>query len=360
MTDWTKKNLLPLSDLEFWYQYEEGVSGNNFINDYSTHNRDLSCASSGAPVLTDDVINGEPAWRFNGSSNPLSVTSSFTVKHMFVIAAFDEATFAQYRGLLSSPTTNWGLVGENGTTKFFDFDGTIIYRKADVLFDHANEKAPMSGVFALIEWLGPSGVAVDGIQIGQQTSLSARKMLGYFVEAFAYSAEQNTLRRRMIYEYVAMRYHLWQQLSDPGPWIFPFQSNKTSSRELDRENFLSTPYDGAQKALVRGEFKDQLQLPFALRRQEEYEAARSFHEEHSPLKAFIFRDYRFLPPKDTGVRLDSSLREQGSDVTFRFNYAFDVIETELPDVTPPSVPGDVTVDGYSETELLIEFVDSTD
>jgi hypothetical protein len=31
--DWTKKNLLPLADLEFWYQYEEGVSANNFINE---------------------------------------------------------------------------------------------------------------------------------------------------------------------------------------------------------------------------------------------------------------------------------------------------------------------------------------
>jgi hypothetical protein len=148
MTDWTKKDLLPLSDLEFWYQYEEGVSTNNFINDYSTHNRDLACASSGAPVLTADVWNDSHGWRFSGTSNPLSVTSSFTVKHVFIIASNDEATFTDYRGLISSPTTNWGLVGNSGGNTFFDLSGSVIYRKDDVLYDHTNEKAPMSGSFA--------------------------------------------------------------------------------------------------------------------------------------------------------------------------------------------------------------------
>jgi hypothetical protein len=341
MTDWTKTNLLPLADLEFWYQYEEGVSANNFINDYSSHNRDLSCASSGAPVLTADILNGEPAWRFDGTSNPLSVTSSFTVRHLFVIASADEATFAEFRGLISSPTTDWGLVGEISTSKFFDFSGSIIYRKDDVLFDPAEEMAPVSGKLALIEWLDPAGVAVDGIQIGQQINLSARKWKGYFVEAFGYSTEQNTLRRRMIYEYVAMRRHLWQRAEDGGPFVFPFPGGKTTGKERDRENYLSTPYDGPQKALVRGIYKDQLSIPFALRRQEEFDAAQAFFEQHSPIEPFIFRDYRFFPPRDTKVRFASSFREQGSDTSFRFNYGFDVVETANV-VTVPD-PGDVDI-----------------
>jgi hypothetical protein len=325
MTDWTKKDLLPLSDLEFWYQYEEGVSTNNFINDYSTHNRDLACASSGAPVLTADVWNDSHGWRFSGTSNPLSVTSSFTVKHVFIIASNDEATFTDYRGLISSPTTNWGLVGNSGGNTFFDLSGSVIYRKDDVLYDHTNEKAPMSGSFAIMEWFEPTGVPVDGIVIGQQNSIAGRKWKGYFLEAFGYSAEQNTLRRRMIYEYIAMRRHLWQRSSDGGPFVFPFPGGKSTGKDRERETFISTPYDGPQKALVRGSFKDQMQIPFSLRRQEEWDAAQAFYDQHSPLTDFAYRDYRYFPPRDFFGHFGSSLREQGSDVSFRFNYAFDFV-----------------------------------
>lgn len=329
MTDWTKKPIVPRANLQAWHQYEAGVSANNLINDYSGNSRHLTCASSGAPVMTLNVLNGEPGWNFNGSANFLNYTGTLTAAHIFILASGEDATFSTYRGLLSDSAPNSILVGDSGTDKFFDFSASFNseYRKADVVFAANNQKAPVSNVPLLIEVRINSGLgSLDGIQIGQQVNLTARKWKGYFFEELIYSTVQSELARFRIYQYFAMRYKIWPK-NAAGLNIFPFASNKTRSAERAKEHYISEPYSGAEKSLVRGSFRGKYQMPYLLREQAEFEAAQAFYEAHSPINDFVMRDYRYYPYKEVKGRFNSPLSEQGSDVTHRFNYTFDFLET---------------------------------
>lgn len=325
---WPQMNVLPLDGIEGWWATEDGVSTNTLCKDYSDHERDLTCSSSGAPVLTDDVLNGEPAWYFSGSSNPLKYTGSVPVKHVFMIASFDEAIFAAFRGLLTDATSESLLVGDNGTNKLFDYSGTFTseYRLADIVYAHDTQAAPVSGAIGLIELQIPAGRTLDAIQVGQQTTFTGRKHKGYFKELIIYSKIKNDLERTRILRYFAMRSWLWPKTSG-GLYRFPFPADRVESRQRDQEHYLSEPYSGDPVALVRGNFKRATSLPFSLRLQQEYDAAEEFHRQHYPLSHFAVRDYRYNPARDFEVRATSAIKEQGSSVSYRFNYSFDVIET---------------------------------
>lgn len=329
--DWTKKNILPLGDMEAWHQYQAGESGHEIIYDYSGKGRHISCTVGNEPVLTSAVLNGRPAWYFNGSRTPLKYTGALTARHIFLVCAADEAVFTGYRGILSGATAGDVLTGDTGTDEFFDFGytafGSYEYRKANRIFTESTQKAPMSANFKLIEIKYPPGITMDGIQVGQQKTLTDRKFKGWFVEQLIYSQEKAAKERESIYQYFAMKFRLWEEY-DATRLIFPFPHDRARSSERGREHYLSEPYSGQEKALVRGQMRRSFELPFALRPQEEYEAAEAFHALHYPIAPFALRDHRFSPERISIVKTASPIREQGGDVSFRFNYAFDAIEVQ--------------------------------
>ena len=331
MTDWTKKNI-PRADLVAWHMHEPGVSANNSVLDYSGNALNVTCGAGNSPVIqTTAAINNQPAWYFNGSRDPLATASSAAqaVRHAFILCSHEDAAFNELRGVLSGKTVNAILVSNNTSDTFFDTStfgyGTTEYRKNDAVFANNNAKAPMSGTWALIELSFATGASIDGIQVGQQTNLSARKWKGWWADQLLYSTVKNETSRRFIYEYYARRYRVWQQNS-AGLYVFPFVSDKTRGEENDQETFLSEPYDGDPKALVRGSYKGMYTLQFSLREQEEYQATKAFRQQHGRTTKFVFRDYRYYPYQDVTVRFVSPLREQGSTVSYRFNYSVDVLE----------------------------------
>ena len=178
---------------------------------------------------------------------------------------------------------------------------------------------------AVIEIQATGGLSLGAIQIGKQTNLS-RLWKGYFFEDIAYSAIKNDAERQRIYEYFAMRYQVWSKDSTNTYWTFPFAANKTRSLEDDQETYLSEPYIGDPTALVRGNYKGAYSLPFLVREQAEFDAAKAFIRQHGYTTRFVIRDYRYYPYREVIVRRTSSLRELGSDVSYRFNYTFDVVE----------------------------------
>jgi hypothetical protein len=261
---------------------------------------------------------------------------------------------------LSDKTSITLLVGENGTDRFFDVSGseTFDYRKGELLYAHANQKAPMSGKAAVIELQIPGGVILDAIQIGKQTSFS-RLWKGYFFEEICYSSILNDLGRQRIYEYFAMRYQIWSQTA-AGLDVYPFAANRTRAVDDDVENYLSTPYTGDPKSLVRGSLVGAYDLPYVLREQAEFKAAKAFFKQHRPVTPFVFRDYRFYPYEEVAVRFTSSIKEQGSDVTYRFNYTFSVTELDAADVPPsldtlgPEAPTGLTIVDVTDTTVTVD------
>lgn len=324
---WKNMNLIPMADLEAWHMYEPGVSGHNVIYDYSGHDRHLTCGAGNAPVLTADVLNGQPGWYFNGSRDPLAWTGSVTLKHVFLVISLTDATFSAHHGILSGLTAGDILTTSNTGTLFYDLSATSS-RTRDILYASNAHVAPISENAAVVEVVFAAGVTMDGIQIGKQRDISgpARLHKGYFFDDVCYSAVKNDQERLRIYQYAAMRYHLWQRTA-AGLDVYPFVTNKPRSSELDQERYVSEPYSGDPTVLVRGSAKRAFTLPFTARTQAEFEAAETFHGAHRQPTHFAYRDYRFYPARDSECTITSSLREQGSDVTNRFNFAFDIAET---------------------------------
>jgi hypothetical protein len=358
--DWTiNPNYVPRKDLYAWHQYDPLTSADGVVNDFSGHGRHYGTAANKS-VLTLDVLNGQPGWYFDGTSDPMLYDSLSTFKHIFILARADEAVFSVYRGLLSDKTATTLLVGNQATNKFLDLTGeeTFDYYKSQVFYEPLSQFAPMAGNAAVIELQIPTGVTMDAIQIGKQR-IFERRWKGYFFEDIIYSEIKNAAERQRIYEYFAMRYQVWSMTVD-GLDLFPFAANRTRAVEIDIENYQSTPYNGQLKALVRGTDVGDYDLPYLLREQAEFDAATEFFKQHRPVTPFAIRDYRFCPAKEIPVRFTSSLREQGSDVTYRFNYTFGVHEigsTEVP--TPPIVDiGQLTDDGIPLTDETFTLTDS--
>jgi hypothetical protein len=243
---------------------------------------------------------------------------------------------------------------------------TTNYFKSDVLFADNNQKAPMSGAAAFIEIQAPGGITfATALKIGQQTTFTDRLWKGYFYDAFGYNSTLNDAGRQRAREYFAMRYQVWPK-NAAALDVFPFAANKTRSLDLDIENFVSTPYSGPKKDLTRGDFIGNYELQYLLREQMEFNAAQRFFEQHRPVVPFVLRDYRFVPYKEIPVDFTSSLREQGSDVTYRFNYTFSVesrgssVDAVSSDSRMPCIPTGLTLTVLSDSSIRVEWDETTD
>lgn len=237
--NWTNTRLVPMSGLEAWHKYDAGVSGNNIVYDSSGNGRTIQTLTAPHPVLTSNVINGQPAWYFNGTTtSPFIYTGAVTAKHIFILASAADATFSTYRGLLSDSNPYSILVGESQTTKFYDYSATFTstYRKSDVVYTATNQQAPVSGAFALIEIQIPAGLVLDGIQVGQQTNLTDRKWKGYFVDQLIYNRILTTAERRAVMLYFNLHY---AQFLVGVPLRFPDDSMLT----FRRSRFYAAPPD---------------------------------------------------------------------------------------------------------------------
>lgn len=320
------ESFITRTGLQAWHKYEAGVSANGLCNDYSGNGRHLVQAST-PPVLTSDVINGQPGWLFDGSANPLQATTSFTPKHIFILASATDATFDGYRTLLGGNSGDI-LTGDVGFARFYDFGygSNFVYRKNDVLFANASLTAPVSGAFALMEVQSPSGYALAQINVGWDVLATAgRKWKGYFIEDLMYSRVLSDAERHDVYEYIAMKYLLWKQNSS-GLNIFPFQPNWGQPLSESKRVLSSSAVSGAYKARSKSTQKKGIQPSFESRIAEEYDTAVAFNDEHYPGSTFIWKDDGFSPARETEMRFLSDVQMTRSEDFNDKEYNFQAIE----------------------------------
>lgn len=312
MTDWTKLGVVPRSGLIAWNGYKAGESTNAIISDLSGNGRDLDATGADPPALQMDVINGQPAWYFNGTDDALLWSGNITTKHLFVLAAFEDAAFADYQGLYSNEDQNSGdiLVSNPTGTNLFDFSGSLTYsyRKNDVLLANNAQAAPMGGQFGLIEVSSATGWAANGIQIGDQQSLG-RKFKGWYAESIAYSTVLSDVQRQMVYEYFAMKFYMWRKVAS-GLDVWPFQANWAYPFPTDKAVIASRSINGAFKAREKRPAKDAWELSFAGRSPEEVDAAKAFWDAKHPGTSFIYRDDAYSPSRDSEVLFASGISRQ--------------------------------------------------
>lgn len=236
--DWTFAGLVPFSGLLSWNQYDPDDAADGAMNDYSGNGKHLVQAST-PPSLVPGVMNNQPGWFFDGTSNPLKSASSasITVKHAFVLASATGAAFDAYRGLLTGKTAGPILISENTGTKFYNLygGGGMEYRKSDTLYTDTTLEAPMNERPELLEWQYSTGLALDGIQIGQDEADTARKWKGYVFDVILYNRILTTNERRRVMLYFNVRYGTNNRgvpLYFPSPDLLPERVGWVRFREV--------------------------------------------------------------------------------------------------------------------------------
>lgn len=293
---WSKRQIVPVPDMLFWHALDEAEDATD-IQDYSGNKRNLIVESS-APVLQSDVINGLPGVYFDGTKNPLNFTEDITLKHLFLITAFDGATFTGNEGLISGVGTNSILLGNGaGTNKFANLAfGDFVYRKSDVELAESNELSPMVN-FEILELVFPTGYALDGIQIGQDITNVGRKWKGWWIEQIGYGAVKNWFERMRVYHYFACKFHLWRELSD-GTKIFPFPNNHQSPFTPLRYKIQSPPLpNGKIKTRVKGSKLQAFDFNYGVRAQYEADAIDAFETDYFDGRVIAVENNSFYPPR---------------------------------------------------------------
>lgn len=200
--DWKKMDVVPTGSLAAWHQYVPGESTDGEVFDYSGNDRHLT-AETNTPTLVDAVLNDQPAWYFDGTNNPLAWAGELQLRHVYMVASFDEAVLFTAQGLMSGLTE-----GEILTTEVeigsFAFSG-------EPSIETPLSSALVPGTFGVIEVRYDEGVLLDGIQVGRRLDDMTSSFTGHYVETLAFEEMQNEFEQFMIAKYFAMRYHLWPQ-----------------------------------------------------------------------------------------------------------------------------------------------------
>lgn len=190
---WLDSGLIPTDGLVAWHAVVPGETGNDIVYDYSGNNRNASCSPTGAPTAASSALNDRAGMYFGGSNNALIYTGAVAVKHLFCLCSYEDAAFPAgsdgYKGIYSGTALGALLLGNQGTNKMChqpDNDPYTFYYNSEAK-SSADETAPVSGNFAVLEQRFTNAVNLAGLQIGQDRNNSARKWKGWFINALAFS-----------------------------------------------------------------------------------------------------------------------------------------------------------------------------
>lgn len=219
ITPWVDSGIVDRSGMAFWHSVVSAETGNSIVYDYSGNNRHASTAGDTVdspvnnPAVVGDAINGEPAIYFDGTDTPLKAPAfTMTLYQIFILAKFDGAAFTGYNGIFSTAALPILFGNNTGSTVFFDnnyFEASgYIYRKNGTVYAEENLAAPMNE-FALLELTFPTGFPVTtGIQYGRDRDFTARRWLGWFVDAMGFTSLRTDSQLARIRQYYRTKYDL--------------------------------------------------------------------------------------------------------------------------------------------------------
>lgn len=215
-----------IADLLFWYEADAivGLSDNDPVStweDLGPHGLDLTQSGSARPTFQENILNSLPAVQFDGTDDFMSTVSnvhkhdgSEELTHTFLVARYDAASFADFDGLitLNGPVSIDSyiiLVGDSGTTKFFNGGLDENYKKNGTSFADNDMQAPMN-TFAVVEIeQNISGVSPAGLMVGKDRDFTGGRfgtwhicaMVGYSTTGGISSSNAAGLRQHFYNKY---------------------------------------------------------------------------------------------------------------------------------------------------------------
>lgn len=330
---WVATGLIPTSGLLAWHMYEAGASGHHIIYDYSGNGRTIDSPTLNAPILTANVLYGQPGWYFDGASGtePLNWSGGLTVNHAFILAAHEDAAFNLNRGLLSGPTTGDILTSNSSGTDFFDLGlPNYSYRKSDIGYATNNQEAPMGNIPELIEVIDSDGLVLDGIQVGKQRTLAGRVWKGYFFEQFLYNRILDLSERKRIMLYFNIKFSQWRvglPLYFPSDDLMQFRRSRFYAAPLEYRD-VTDHFEFEDRGRTFNEAADtpprKWEYVYRSRTAEQAVIFDEFWNQARISRPFIFRDKYGVEWAD--VRIEDYNRKHEAHMSFKNDIEFKLVK----------------------------------
>jgi hypothetical protein len=155
---------------------------NPWENEIDGNTHSLEAATTDVTVVAD-VLGTHDALRFSATTNNAFLTDLNatgddipTIYDAWFVMKMREATFSNNAGILSADETIVALVGESGTTKFFDIGLTANqyeYTKNNVAYAINNQQAPMNE-FGVVHARFLEGKFLENLQVGKDRDFAGR------------------------------------------------------------------------------------------------------------------------------------------------------------------------------------------
>lgn len=258
------------------------------------------------PTIKTNAVNGKKSVNWDGTKNPLVFNGGVTVRCGFMVAKTVSAP-SVYGGLLTSPVNYTILVTDQGTDNFFDVGyDWYEYRLNDRIFSPVRSwangdyvkvlTAPApAGAWGIIYFKFWNSLPVLGLQIGQQTNFTARKLNAEVALLAIYSEDLCEEKIRKMFQSLAYSYQIG--IAD----VFPFPGSRGDVRGFEREVLTDSQKEPNLRVRDAAERQD-FDAQFALRNITELNKVRAFRNSFYPAGSFLVRDYNCLPPEDTLAR----------------------------------------------------------
>ncbi len=321
--------ITPVEGVEFYAEaaLETTYSGGSdvtTIHDESGYGRDLTAGKT-KPIFVVGAINSLPTYHWNSSSAMSNSSTIFRLKCGWVIAKYTDSTFPNptpslggNKGLLTDVTGSLAiLVGQFNTTSFQIFSELVEYRLQDRIYTGFPHPAPMAS-FGLIFFRFWEPVTITSLQIGQWFNFGDTRWIGDVALVALYSQDFSEQEIRSNSQLIATKYAL--TLAD----VYPYQADASGHSETTTQLVNAYyPPEGDKVVEAIGDAKQTLQLTFSVADQSEVDTMRTFHAAHYPTALpFMYRDYRFTPPRDVEGYFDSMYNLDGAMHDFQYSWKF--------------------------------------
>lgn len=170
-------------------------------------------------AIENDVLSisnglaGKNIFRLNSAAvdGVFTGEGDYTIRECFVVMKVREATFSTYGGVLTADTGNALLVGQEGTSRFFNFGfgGDYEYRLNNVEYAESDQQAPMNN-WGIVHLRHPVGVTLNNLQIGKDRDTAGRFLKADIAAVIATSQLIPINIRRQLYEYLVVRWQVGQ------------------------------------------------------------------------------------------------------------------------------------------------------
>lgn len=340
-------NFMPTSiiqrGLELFVEASElaGADGSSVTSwtDLSGNGRHLT-GSSNYPVIKTNAINSKKSVVWNGSKNPLGVTSAFTIRCGFMVVKIG-ATFTDFAGLLTGKTLNPILVGLTGTSGWYDFgyrwyeyrlndriaNGTNVWTNGQFT-RYLSAPAPV-GNFGIIFFKIWNNMDVSDIQIGKDRDLLNRFLNAEVSLGALYSRDLDHTEIRTITESIAYSYQL------PIADKFPAHGSKGDPHTIGKQIISDGQFD--PNVRIKSNLRNSFEGKFSIRSMEERNKVLAFFDAKYPDKNFLYTNCNIVPPEETVVRFPPQNFQIGENLN-QTEYAASFTETSgNPDYYVPSV-----------------------